>query len=362
MAGAMLGNASWSTRVYTTGNIEAVDSLTRTGFFYDMINGFVATDNPNQAHPAPKESSVRDDVFFNLKVLLYKIADRIRQMHMQLFKDGRLGDTQWDKLCRVTIFIKSRRIELANVGPLEYALTNLPDKNIKPKSKWERGDRFARPEAGAILGGQNWARAVWAYADPNEVADSNFSANVESMKHVLVQSGGLSTPPTITGREGNEPGFRVIFNKPDLIAIHENGMDIGVTPKMRNFLHSIGWHIAMEKKWIHIPRRPIIGAITKELEKLLPSIIAEWQKEYAVMNRDRGYRREPAYVLQSIRSKAADVKLKTGEWSMMDYQKWVNTSKMNYLQDVGHSYNPSRGFNMDNPAFHEYGWVKGYDK
>jgi hypothetical protein len=349
MAGAMLGTASWSTQVYTTGNVETVDSLTRTGFFYDLINGFVSTDHADK--PADKKPLVDENTFDNVKGLLYKIADRIRRMHIDLFKDGRLGDTQWDRLCRVTISIKSQRIELSNVGTLEYALTNLPDRNLRPKGRGEHSDSmyqnpFPKP----------WARAVWAYADPNEVADYNFGKNVESMSHVLVQSGGLSTPPTIVGVEGSEPAFDVVFNRPDLVCIHENGMDIGVTPKMRNFLHSIGWHIAMEKKWIHIPRRPIIGAIMKELDKVLPSIIKEWEKECAIMNRDRGYRREPAYVLQSIRSKAADVKLKTGEWSMMDYQKWVNTSKMNYLQDVGHSYNPSRGFNMTNPAFHEYGW------
>lgn len=66
-----------------------------------------------------------------------------------------------------------------------------------------------------------------------------------------------------------------------LAEIHEYGININVTPKMRGFLHFEGLHLRKDTKRINIPERSFIRAgydenekkIIRETEKLLHSVI-----------------------------------------------------------------------------------------
>ena len=53
-----------------------------------------------------------------------------------------------------------------------------------------------------------------------------------------------------------------------LLAIHEHGAIIGVTPKMRAFLHYIGIHLSKNTRYVRIPPRPVVDkAIIRALQK-----------------------------------------------------------------------------------------------
>lgn len=55
-----------------------------------------------------------------------------------------------------------------------------------------------------------------------------------------------------------------------LAAIHEYGLDIEVTDKMRNYLHSQGLHLNPNTKYIHIPERAFLrGGFDANHEQIL---------------------------------------------------------------------------------------------
>lgn len=63
--------------------------------------------------------------------------------------------------------------------------------------------------------------------------------------------------------------------------VHEYGVDIGVTPRMRAYLHHMGIHLRKDTTHIHIPERSFIrktadedmDAIADKIETLLPDVI-----------------------------------------------------------------------------------------
>lgn len=67
-----------------------------------------------------------------------------------------------------------------------------------------------------------------------------------------------------------------------LAAIHEYGLDIAVTPKMRAYLHSQGLHLKKETTHIHIPERSFLrsgydqnrDAVLEKASKLLADVAA----------------------------------------------------------------------------------------
>ena len=67
----------------------------------------------------------------------------------------------------------------------------------------------------------------------------------------------------------------------DLAKIHEYGVTIEVTPKMRAYLHSIGLHLRDDTTHIRIPERSFIRAgwdnnkadVEKRIERFLPKVM-----------------------------------------------------------------------------------------
>lgn len=67
----------------------------------------------------------------------------------------------------------------------------------------------------------------------------------------------------------------------DLAKIHEYGVTIEVTPKMRAYLHSIGLHLRKDTTHIRIPERSFIRAgwdnnkddVEKRIERFLPQVM-----------------------------------------------------------------------------------------
>ncbi len=54
----------------------------------------------------------------------------------------------------------------------------------------------------------------------------------------------------------------------NIAAVHEFGCTIGVTPKMRAYLHHIGIHLRGSTQYIHIPARPFLSPIFQSEEFL----------------------------------------------------------------------------------------------
>lgn len=67
----------------------------------------------------------------------------------------------------------------------------------------------------------------------------------------------------------------------DLAKVHEYGVTIEVTPKMRAYLHSIGLHLREDTTYIRIPERSFIRAgwdnnrkdVEKRIEQFLPQVL-----------------------------------------------------------------------------------------
>ena len=54
----------------------------------------------------------------------------------------------------------------------------------------------------------------------------------------------------------------------NIAAVHEFGCTIGVTPKMRAYLHYIGIHLKATTQYIHIPARPYLRPVLRSQDFL----------------------------------------------------------------------------------------------
>lgn len=87
----------------------------------------------------------------------------------------------------------------------------------------------------------------------------------------------------LTGMEGRsiEAGVLEDGEQAMIAHVHEYGVDIGVTPKMRAYLHYTGIHLRKDTTHIRIPERSYIrsgwdgakGEITNKIEEMLSKVM-----------------------------------------------------------------------------------------
>ena len=126
--------------------------------------------------------------------------------------------------------------------------------------------------------------------------------------------------------------------------VHEYGMDIAITKRMRGFLNSQGWHIKADKKFIHIPKRPMLKPLINKLKEKAKDIILNIGKK----NKD-----DVKYSLdQKVRwrmTEYADFKLQSKQWSMQEYNMYSRLPgeeryQKLYGQPWPYNFKPFRGF------------------
>lgn len=71
--------------------------------------------------------------------------------------------------------------------------------------------------------------------------------------------------------EGDDPKTNYAY----LGLIHQMGVDIKITPKMRAFLHTIGIHVKNDTLFIKIPKRPFMSNAFDKFEKMIIDFIVE---------------------------------------------------------------------------------------
>jgi len=197
------------------------------------------------------------------------VAHKVLEYYNEIFQKGGF-EPKWEQLCKVTLYLRQRMVRHITStgtkgGPPSGSLNQVLVHTGRLKGHWGDTTKIRLGEA-----------------------DSN------GMKPVIVRIA-----------EGSA-GY--LFN------IHEFGMDIVITPQMRAYLHSQGWHIKGNKKFIHIPRRPILKPLLEKIIDNLGDILKSVSGSRKVSESER--------VMLKM-SDAAEKKLLLKQWNMSDYQKWV---------------------------------------
>lgn len=93
------------------------------------------------------------------------------------------------------------------------------------------------------------------------LGDSNKNSLINALMYKKIKNGWK-----IVRRKAKHYKAKLTLDK--LLAIHENGALIKVTPRMRAYLHSIGMHLSKNTQIIRIPPRPVLDkAIQRHLRK-----------------------------------------------------------------------------------------------
>lgn len=126
--------------------------------------------------------------------------------------------------------------------------------------------------------------------------------------------------------------------------VHEYGMDIAITKKMRNFLNSQGWHIKADKTFIHIPKRPILGPLISKLREKAKEIILNIGHH----NKGKIQYTFPQKVDWRM-TDYAEYKLQSKQWTMREYNTYMRMPgeeryQKLYGQPWPYSFKPYRGY------------------
>lgn len=291
----------WETSVKVTGDTTFVDFWMREDYF--RIKGWELAGVPSIGYiPGRKPSWEVGGTDWKKKMseMMMKIAQRIVELYHQIYQKGGF-EPKWEELCNVTLKLRE----------------GMPQHTTKT----------------GLKGG----------------------TPVQGIKTVLVHTGRMASSVRIVhgrstgfvGAQGMDSIMIVLAEDSAgyIFLIHEYGMDIAITPKMRGFLSSLGWHIKADKTFIHIPKRPILAPLIQRLNKELAEMLQKHAEEWRV-------KREvtPAEKVMWSMSREAERLLSDKTWDMATYQKFVGlptgTEKyqMVYNEAWPYKFKPFQGY------------------